>query len=104
VDRPLRLKLESNEPASAVARARLTTKGKGKGKRAARATVTRLPRKKKTLSGGTGARMRWKLSRRKARVVRRELRRGKVTARFSVRATDAAGDASRETDRSRIVR
>jgi glucose/arabinose dehydrogenase len=104
VDRPLRLKLKSKEAASTVARARLTTKGKGKGKRAARATVTRLPRKKKTLSGDTVAKVRWKLSREKARVVRRELRKGKVTARFSVRATDPGGNVSRETDRSRIVR
>jgi hypothetical protein len=102
VDRRLRLKLESDEAATAVARARVTEGGKGK--RASRGTVGRLPRKTVQLSLDTPTTVTWRLSRRHARAVRRALRDGKVTARFSVRATDSAGNLSRESDRSRIVR
>jgi glucose/arabinose dehydrogenase len=103
LDRRLRLELNSDEAATAVARARLVARG-GKGKREARGTVARLPRKSAQLSLGVPAEVRWKLSKAKARKVRKQLRDGRVTARFSVRATDAAGNLSRETDRSRIVR
>ena len=103
LDRRIRLTLTSDRAATAVARARLV-EGGGGGRRASRGTVARLPRK--TVQVGLGARTKvsWRLPRERARAVRRELRGGKVTARLSVRATDAAGNLSRESDRSRIVR
>jgi glucose/arabinose dehydrogenase len=102
VDRRLRLRVASDEPATAIARARIVAAGKGK--RATRGTIARLPRKTVQLSLGASARITWKLSGKKARAVRRQLEDGRVTARFSVRATDSAGNLSRATDRSRIVR
>ena len=102
VDRRLRLEVESDEAATALVRARLTEGGKGK--RAGRGTVARLPRKTVQLRLGRPAKVTWKLSGEERRTVRRALRDGKVSARFSVRATDAAGNLSRESDRSRIIR
>jgi glucose/arabinose dehydrogenase len=103
IDRPLRLRLASDEPATAISRARLIVAGE-KGKRATRKTVARLPRRRTQLSLGEREKVRWRLSRGKVRRVRRQLRAGRVTARFSVRASDAAGNISRETARSGIVR
>ncbi len=102
VDERLRLELATDEAASAVARARLTDGGKGK--RATRGTVARLPRKVAQVTVGAPTTVTWKLAKGKARAVRRALRDGKVTARFSVRAEDSAGNFSRESDRSWIVR
>jgi glucose/arabinose dehydrogenase len=102
VDRRLRIQLTTDEAATAVARARLVD-GSGKGKNASRA-IARLPRKTVQLTVGTPRAVTWKLSGGKARAVRRALRRGKVIARFSVRAEDSAGNFSRESGRSRIVR
>ena len=98
--RPISLELTSDE--AATARARLTTAGR-KGRRAQRATVVRLSRQTVQLTLGVPAQVSWTLSKGEARKVRRQLRDGRVTARFTVRATDANGNVSAAKRRSKIV-